>query len=231
MNLQFTIYNFQKTVLAIALLLFSLIFVPLTLAHVTVKPNQVGIGTYQTFTVSVPNEKDNPTVAVRLVIPDGLESVTPTVKPGWQIKIERAGDMKGMVLNNGRQLTDEEAQKVVQIEWTQGSVPAGQRDEFTFSAKTPSSPTELQWKAYQTYQNGVIVAWDQDPKAPKPSASGETEGSTPFSVTKVVNDLTATPGPVMVQGDQSGQPNTPLYFSIAAVLLSCAAIGLALRKR
>ena len=204
----------------VLVLVTGLTIVPSVFAHVTVKPNQVGVVSYQTFMVSVPNEKDDPTVGLRLVIPEGLTSVTPTVKPGWMISTKTAGE-------------GEEA-KVTEISWTGGSIPAGQRDDFTFSAKTPSDPTELHWKAYQTYQTGIVVPWDMDPNAPKPSvAPGEDEGGvTPYSVTKVVNDLApASSGMQPATSGKSESSNSSMVFSVVALALSCAALGLTLRKK
>jgi uncharacterized protein YcnI len=48
-------------------------------AHVVVKPAEVGVAARQAFTVGVPNEKDVPVVKLRLVVPDGVKSVTPNV--------------------------------------------------------------------------------------------------------------------------------------------------------
>ena len=76
----------------------------LALAHVVVTPNEALTGAYETFTTSVPNEKDIPVTGVRLVIPDAIESVTPTVKPGWEIQTKKSGD------------------KVTEINWTGGTI-------------------------------------------------------------------------------------------------------------
>lgn len=138
-------------------------------AHVVVRPGDVKTGAYQTFTLSVPVERDEPTIRVKLDIPEGLASVTPTVKAGWTIQTEKHGEGEDAM--------------ITAITWTGGEIGVGYRDEFTFSAKTPDQPTDLQWKAYQTYENGTVVSWDQKP------TSEEKEGSTsgPFSVTKVAS--------------------------------------------
>jgi uncharacterized protein YcnI len=140
-------------------------------AHVTVKPNQAGIATFQSFSVGVPVEKDIPTVGLRLVVPAGLEYVTPNVKPGWRIAVKKDG-------------TGEDA-KVTEITWTGGTIPAGQRDEFAFSAKTPATPTAINWKAYQTYRDGTVVAWDQDGATIDETA----ENVGPYSTTAIIDDL------------------------------------------
>src|SRR4051812_36632548 len=95
------------------------------LAHVVVKPSQVGVGAFQTFSIGVPVEKDVPTIGLRLIVPEGLEYVSPNVKPGWRIAMKKSG-------------TGENA-KVTEISWTGGLIPAGQRDDFVFSAKVPSA--------------------------------------------------------------------------------------------
>lgn len=183
------------------------------LAHVAVKPSQVGVAVFQTFMMGVPNEKDNPMVSLRLVLPDGLKEVSPNVKSGWTVTVKKDG-------------TGDDA-KVTEIDWTGGSIPVGQRDDFYFSAQVPSTETTLTWKAYQTYQNGEIVSWDQDPSQIK---SGE-EG-TPFSQTKVINDLTANSKPVEDLGDDGGgSAKMAVALSGLAVLLSVISIGMQFRKR
>ncbi len=172
-------------------------------AHVTVKPAQAGIGSYQTFTTNVPVEKNMPTVGIRLVIPAGLQYVQPNVKPGWTIdeKTSGGGDFP----------------TITEISWTGGSIPAGQRDEFNFAAQVPAKATSLDWKAYQTYADGSVVSWDQNP------TGKEDDGSTPYSITKVVNDLTP-------KGASSSTDNTKsndtlgLVFGIIAILISVGGV-------
>jgi uncharacterized protein YcnI len=184
-------------------------------AHISVKPTTVGVGSYQTFTVGVPLEKDQPTTTVRLVIPEGLENVTPNVKPGWKIELKKAGE-------------GDEA-KVTEIVWTEGEIPPGQRDDFLFSAKTPAKESALQWKAYQTYKDGTIVSWDQAPKESKDAADEGPENTGPYSVTKIVNDLTnATPE---TENKINNQSSVTTIVPYAALLLSAISLALTLRKK
>jgi uncharacterized protein YcnI len=203
----------------IALIVVSLILVlpTNTLAHVVVRPAEVGVATRTNFTVSVPTEEDNPTVSVRLVIPEGLRSVRPNVKAGWTIQLLKSGE-------------GEEA-KITEIVWSGGSIPAEQRDEFIFSAQAPAEETSLNWKAYQTYSDGLVVAWDTDPKEVEeyeknnPPAEGTDHNDSapkPYSVTKVMNDLKATPQGVSTVVSSTSQTNNnlPLVLSVVAILLS-----------
>ena len=184
------------------------------LAHVTVKPGEVGIATYQTFTVSVPVEKDMPTTGVRLMIPEGLSSVMPNAKAGWKIDLKYlATDAKGMDGKDGERTR----KQVTEIAWTGGVIPAGQRDDFVFSAKVPSAESTLHWKAYQQYQDGSVVAWERDPKEPAAkNSAGRSDFSRfgPFSQTRVVDDLKKSSYPAQL----------PLWLSLGAILLSFASL-------
>ncbi len=194
-----------------AAVLGAIVPVQLARAHVTVRPADVKAASYTTFTVSVPNERDVATVGVELRIPEVLSSVMPTVKPGWTISTETANTSEGTTGHG-------DGTKVVSINWTDGEVPVGQRDEFTFSARTPDTAGELQWKAYQTYADGTVVAWDRSDDDQPKNADGSPDFSTagPFSVTTVQEDAQAAAAP---------EPDTKtaqraFYIAIAAVVVS-----------
>lgn len=191
-----------KIGLMVGVLAFS--FATIASAHVVVKPSSVGIAAFQTFTMGVPVEQNSATVALKLVIPEGLTYVSPNVKPGWKITVKKEGEGENA--------------KVTEIDWTGGSIPAGQRDDFVFSAKVPSASSTLDWKAYQTYANGNVVAWDHTPteKITDFSKFG------PYSQTKVVDDLSA-PSQTMEMSSSSGTSSTALTFSIIALVFSVLA--------
>ncbi len=183
-------------------------------AHVVVYPNQVGVAAFQEFTVSVPAEKDNPTVAVKLLIPNGLSSVTPNVKAGWTINIKRNG-------------AGDDA-KVTEIDWTGGSIPPDQRDDFLFQAQVPAKETTLNWKAYQTYQDGSVIAWEHDPKLSR--GPDDDSAPPPYSTTKVINDLTgpaSTPAQSTTNGELGNKVKTFTLISEVALALSLIALGMA----
>ena len=179
----------------------------LAFAHVVVTPNEALTGAYETFTTSVPNEKDIPVTGIRLVIPDTIESVTPTVKPGWEIQTKKTGD------------------KVSEINWTGGTIAPELRDTFTFSAHMPAKAGEISWKAYQTYQDGTVVSWDQQPTKDGHGHGSEDESKGPYSMTTVSDkddDATET---------QDNSSSTVLYVvSVAALVLSVFAVFRTTRK-
>ncbi len=176
-------------------------------AHVVVLPTSVGIGAFQEFTLAVPTEKNIPTISVRLVVPEGLQSVTPNVTPGWKIAVKKIGTGDDVFVS--------------EIVWSGGSIPDGQRGVFVFNAKMPATPADLQWKAYQTYQDGSVVSWDENPVAEHMSddmTANENEMKdeselTPYSVTHVVDDISE---------NKSSEHNNDLfvYISLALSLLA-----------
>ena len=83
------------------------------------------------------------------MLPTGLSEVQPDITPGWQVSTKMGAS----------------SDDVTEIDWTGGSIPSGEREEFMFNAQVPSVPTTLEWKAYQTYANGKIVSWDETPTA------------------------------------------------------------------
>lgn len=182
------------------------VFVSSVSAHVVTSPSKVETAARQDFTVGVPNEKDIPTTQVRLVIPEGLESVTPYVKAGWTITTTKTGE-------------GEEA-LVTEITWKGGSIGEGLRDNFVFRAVTPADPTTLVWKAYQTYSDGTVVAWDQE-------GDEESETTGPASKTEVVVDLTPAPAEVA----QSLFEENASMVAYAALLLAAVSLALILRRR
>ena len=165
--------------------------------------------------MSVPVEKAVATTAVRIVMPTGLEYVTPTVKPGWSIEVKKEGEGEGA--------------KVTEISWNGGTIPAGQRDDFTFSAKAPTKTGSLQWKVYQTYQDGVVVAWDKSAADQPKKTDGSPDFSTsgPYSETEVIDDLNVPAESSHEHGQQVPRPDNrwPLALSIAAIGVSVLALS------
>lgn len=170
-------------------------------AHVVVSPNEALTGAYETFTTSVPNEKDIPVTGLRLVIPDSVESVTPTVKPGWEIQTKKSGD------------------RTTEINWTGGMIAPELRDTFTFSAHLSSKAGDINWKAYQTYQDGSVVSWDQKP-AEEHGHDSEDESKGPYSTT-TVSDSTSEEA---VETKNNTASIAPYIVSILALALSVFAL-------
>jgi uncharacterized protein YcnI len=163
-------------------------------AHAVVSPKTAETNTYQTFSLSVPNEKDIATTKVELAIPEGLKSVMPVQKPGWKITLTK--DANG---------------NVTRISWSGNTISVDFKDVFDFTAHTPQQPTTLAWKAYQTYENGEVVAWDQTP-----SLNAET----PYSVTTLTMRTDSMP----IQATHEGSSTAALVVSVLALIVSVLAL-------
>jgi uncharacterized protein YcnI len=187
-------------------------------AHVTVKPSETLIGGFQTFTINVPNEKDTPTTSIKLVVPTGLQHVTPTQKAGWSIDTEKTGAGEQAV--------------VTAITWSGGQIADGFRDDFTFSAQVPEKPGELQWKAYQSYSDGTVVSWDKPESNHGHDSENPNEG--PFSITRVVSEtaeVTTAKKSDQAAADAKVIANRSLYLAAAGVAVGLAGIFLAILKK
>lgn len=187
-------------------------------AHVTVQPSEILTADWQTFTVSVPNEKEATNTGLKLLIPAGVEHVTPTVKQGWNITTEKEGEGEEAVVKS--------------ITWRGGNIPSGFRDDFTFSGKTPDKAGELQWKSYQTYADGTTVAWDlsESDQPKKADGSPDFSKSGPYSITKVASESTQAPTVATATQTTDTKSQWALYIAGVAAVLSLLAIFLATRK-
>lgn len=207
-------------------------------AHAVVTPNQVGVAATQTFILTVPTEKDGgTTTSVRLVLPMGLNFVTPVVQAGWSANVKSGPIPSGMPAPKAAD-GDLATSIPVEVDWTGGSIPSGQKAIFQFSAQVPAQPTELDWKVYQGYADGSTVSWDLGPNDPQPKDSSGNptfDDKGPYSKTMVVNDLKGantdsmgmTNTAVSSQSNQSS--NMPLV--ILALVLSVISLGMQIVKR
>ncbi len=194
------------------LLAVAVLAVPMrAAAHVTVAPSEVLVSSRQTFAVSVPNERDVPVVGVRLVVPEGLTSVRAHAKPGWTIQVATTGE--GEDVNTS------------EIIWSSAGsdVPVSMKDEFLFGARLPADAGELQWKAYETYADGTVVAWEQEPGSQRPA-----------SVTRVLAELpaeTAVEAARSEAADADKSADMALYVALAALALGVVSLVVSLTSR
>ncbi|HSW99872.1 MAG TPA: DUF1775 domain-containing protein [Patescibacteria group bacterium] len=163
-------------------------------AHVVVSPSTITVGEEATFSMSVPNEREAPITQVKISIPNSVSEVTPTVHAGWTITTEKSGDT------------------ITSIIWSEGQIPAGQREDFTFSAAAPADAGALNWKAYETYSDGTLVSWNQVPNGTDKDNPALLNG--PYSITKVQED------------DSNASTSVRNDHSTLALLAAIAAIGL-----
>lgn len=205
----------KKTFIFSSLLAASLIITSPVFAHAVVKPDQAGVGSSQEFSLGFGVEKDIPTTSIRLVIPEGVTNVTPYQKTGWTINVKREGE-------------GEEA-KITEITWS-GSVSPGLREQFPFRAQVPAQEGNLVWKIYQTYQDGSVQSWDQEPGISSSHSEDQDSGKGPASQTKVVNDLTTNQNDQLSSESVQKDSKLTLILSSLAFVLSVISLGLVVRK-
>jgi LPXTG-motif cell wall-anchored protein len=121
-------------------------------AHVTVSPEEVKAGDYETLTVSVPTEKEVPTTEIQVEVPEGflLSGVQPV--SGWDHSFEEDGGIVTAVTFSGGEIRPREFQ------------------QFLVQAQAPEEPGEYPWKAIQTYEDGSVVEWTGPPEAEEPAS-------------------------------------------------------------
>jgi uncharacterized protein YcnI len=176
-------------------------------AHVTLSPKDAVIG-YSTLSVSVPTEKDIPTVEVRVVIPDGVDVHGVMPVAGWSHHETR----QEVETKDSNSDDHHEGGRVTEIAWTGGQIKMGEFQQFPISVSYAGEPTTLTWKAYQKYADGTIVAWDgADEKKPAPKV-------TMVQTSKL--DATAT---IVETMKKNGATQTP-WLSVGAFVLSAAAL-------
>lgn len=162
-------------------------------AHVTVHPDSYPQGTSDgTLTFRVPDEEDKAgTTKVDITLPADhpIPSVLVTPVAGWTAQVKTTRLATPVKTDDGS-VTD----AVSEISWTGGRIDPGQYQDFTIAfGQLPAGTNQLVFKALQTYSDGNIVRWIEEPR------SGQPEPEHPAPTLKLT---TAASGDQ--QGDKSG---------------------------
>src|SRR5690554_3487552 len=140
-------------------------------AHVTVSPSNTAASSYSVLTFSVGHGcEGSPTTALTFTVPDAVESITPTVNPGWSI----AKTDNTVVYTAAEPLED------------------GLRTTFALSVKLPDLPAgeQLDFPVLQECEVGStdwaepVVDGQDEPEFPAPSivltaSTGDGHGHAP----------------------------------------------------
>ncbi|MFD3720984.1 YcnI family protein [Streptomyces sp. NPDC058674] len=147
-------------------------------AHVSVQPGEAAKGGYATINFKVPNERDNASTTqleVNFPIDQPLTSVMPQDIPGWTVKVETS-DLAQPLTVHGKQIT----KAVTKVTWSGGKIESGKFQQFPLSVgKLPENADQMVIKAIQTYDNGEVVRWIEEPK------EGAAEPQNPAPVLKL----------------------------------------------
>lgn len=118
------------------------------------------------------------------------------------MRITSFSDVAGWQLEIQR----DSAKRITGAVWT-GNLPSERFVELPFVAANPKKEISISWPVYQTYASGERVEW-----------VGPEGSKKPASVTAIGS------------GESSGSPKLARYGTIAALVMSFIALGLALRR-
>jgi len=196
-------------------------------AHVTVNPNTATQGGYAKVTFRVPNETDNADttkVEVNLPIDTPFASVSLKPLPGWTAVAEKS-KLATPIKAHDTEITE----AVSKITWTAAAgsaVKPGQFQEFDVSLGPLPAVQQVVFKALQTYSDGTIVRWIDEP------ATDGTEVEHPAPVLKLTPAgataaaagapaVTATAEAAAPESDGNGR-----VFGLAGIALGLAGLVL-----
>ncbi|WP_433065034.1 YcnI family protein [Dactylosporangium sp. CS-033363] len=135
-------------------------------AHVTVNPNTATQGGYTKVTFRVPNEKDAAsTTKLEVAIPTDkpIASVSLKPVPGWTAATE-VSKLATPVKTDDGDITE----AVSKVTWTAGpgaEIKPHQFQEFDVSLGPLPETDQIVFKALQTYSDGDVVRWIDEPAA------------------------------------------------------------------
>jgi len=202
-------------------------------AHVTVHPTSLPAGSSDIeLTFRVPNERDNAnTVNVQVFFPTNLPLLTVDVLPvpGWTATVHTQN------LATPVQTDDGPVSEIVSdVTWqaTVGGIAPGQYEDFDVAAgSVPNKPTQLAFKALQTYSTGEIVRWIEVPMAGQPAPDFPAPVLT-LTPSNAPTTPVTTPHEAATTTGSGGGSTLPDALAIAALVIGLAnAVGLLLLIR
>ncbi|HET6534077.1 MAG TPA: YcnI family protein [Actinoplanes sp.] len=197
-------------------------------AHVSVSSPGATQGGYSTVTFKVPNESDEAsTTKLEVTLPADapVASVSLRPVPGWTAVAEKASLATPLEVH-GRQITE----AVSKITWTASGAAAikpGQFQAFDVSMGPLPEAPQMIFKALQTYSDGTVVRWIDEP------ATDGTEPESPAPVlTLAAADAPAAGDPAATASDAApaGESDNSLgtTFGLIGAGLGLVALILAL---
>ncbi|MGC9668309.1 YcnI family protein [Planosporangium sp. 12N6] len=213
-------------------------------AHVSVNPKEATQGGYAKLTFRVPNEKDGAaTTQVEVALPTDAPIASVSVKPttGWTATATKSKLDKPVKTDDG-ELTEAVTKIVWKADSPQAAIQPGQFQEFDISAGPLPTTDKIVFKALQTYSDGDVVRWIEEPAAdgkepahPAPTlklTAKSSAGSQPVGATAGTTggDKAAS----VTDTDARSRANLGLGFGVAALVLALVGVvlaGLTWRRR
>ncbi|NGN93948.1 YcnI family protein [Nocardioides sp. KC13] len=147
-------------------------------AHVTVTPTETAAGAYTVLTFSVGHGcEGSPTNKITIQVPEGINTVTPTRQPFYDVKVTKEKLAEPIKDAHGNELTERDATIVYTAKTP---LPEGQRDAFEVSLQLPEKEGTLSFPTVQTCEKGETAWIEETPEG----ATEEPESPAPaFEVT------------------------------------------------
>jgi uncharacterized protein YcnI len=150
-------------ILSASLVAFAALAASGAQAHVTLETQQAVAGSTYKAVMRVPHGcGSSATTAVRVRIPDGVVSVKPQPKPGWQLTTVTGKLAEPLDDGHGGKITE----GVREIAWTGGRLLDAHYDEFVFRAGLPKAGEQLWFPVVQECEQGV-ERWIEIPESGK----------------------------------------------------------------
>jgi uncharacterized protein YcnI len=195
-------------------------------AHVTVNPNTATQGGYTKVTFRVPDESDTASTTkleVNLPTDTPIASVSLKLLAGWTATTEKTKLATPITDDDGGQITE----AISKITWTAdagSAIKPGYFQEFDVSLGPLPKTDKVIFKALQTYSDGTIVRWIDEPT---------TDGSEPEHPAPVltltaadqadVPAAAAAPATASAATDDSGTGNGT-WFGLAGLVVGLAGL-------
>jgi periplasmic copper chaperone A len=208
-------------------------------AHVTVSSANATQGGYAKLTFRVPNEKDAAdTVKLEVALPADKPIASVSVRPvnGWSVRADKTKLATPIKSDDG-----DVTEAITKITWTpsaDAAIKPGQFQEFDISVGPLPQAEELVFKALQTYSDGDVVRWidepgsdGKEPEQPAPTlklAAKTSDTATSTASTGTQARTTTT------DKDARSRANLGLGLGIAALVVAVVGVvlaGLAWRRR
>jgi uncharacterized protein len=160
----------MKRTLLVALAAGAALVLPATsaFAHVTVNPREATQGGYAKLAFRVPNERDNAnTTKLEVNFPADHPFASASVRPqpGWTYNVEKT-KLATPIKSDDGDITE----AVTKITWTGGAIKPGEFNEFEVSlGPLPDDADSVTFKALQTYSDGEVVRWIEEPSGDHPA--------------------------------------------------------------
>jgi uncharacterized protein YcnI len=194
-------------------------------AHVTVNPGEATQGGYTRVAFRAPTESDTAsTTKLEVFLPEAspIASVSTMPVPGWTVTVEKKKKPAAPVEAHGAQITE----VVSKITWTatgSAAIKPGEFQEFPVSMGPLPKVDQLVFKALQTYSDGSVVRWIEDPPA---NGGEDPEHPAPVLKLAAAQESPASPAPAAGGGSAGGNGESgsglALGLAIAGLVVGLA---------